>query len=308
MERILQDFKQKQVDAVVLNLRLNGGGSLTEAINLTGLFIDEGPVVQVKDSAGRVQQYNDLQQGMAWDGPLVVLTSKFSASASEILAGAVQDYHRGLVIGDEATHGKGTVQSLLDLGSQLDRSANPPKLGALKITMQQFYRPNGASTQKQGVLADLVLPSLTSHMDVAESDLDYAMEFDKVGSSLKDDDRYSMVTEELLENLRRRSLERQAQSNDFQKLSKNVDRYLEQKSRDSVTLNEQKFLAERQEMDAEKEEEKELQEQFEMDHPVFDRESYYNGEVMAITTDYLEFLRNETVAQMNRAKTGREGS
>ena len=170
---ILEDFKAKGVDAVVLDLRRNGGGTLTEAINLTGLFIDDGPVVQVKDADGRVQQYDDTERGMAWTGPLVVLISKFSASASEILAGAIQDYRRGLIVGDTSTHGKGTVQSLLDLGQQLFRIPNPPNLGALKITMQQFYRPNGDSTQKRGVLADVELPSITDHLDVAEADLDY---------------------------------------------------------------------------------------------------------------------------------------
>ncbi|MCA9164966.1 MAG: PDZ domain-containing protein, partial [Planctomycetales bacterium] len=163
---ILDDFTEKGVDAVVLDLRRNGGGSLTEAINLTGLFIDQGPVVQVKDSDNNVQHYDDLEEGMAWKGPLVVLTSKFSASASEILAGAIQDYGRGIVVGDESTHGKGTVQSLLDLGSQVFGLRSAPNLGALKITMQQFYRPNGDSTQKRGVLADVVLPSLTNEMPV----------------------------------------------------------------------------------------------------------------------------------------------
>ena len=107
---------------VVLDLRNNGGGSLTEAINLTGLFIDYGPVVQVKDSDGRVQHYDDLERGMKWSGPLVVVTNRFSASASEILAGAIKDYRRGIVVGDDSTHGKGTVQSLLDLGEQLYRT------------------------------------------------------------------------------------------------------------------------------------------------------------------------------------------
>jgi len=183
LKKILDDFNAKGVEAVVLDLRRNGGGSLTEAINTTGLFIDDGPVVQVKDSDGRVQHYDDNDPGMAWKGPLVVVTSKFSASASEIFAGAIQDYHRGIVVGDTATHGKGTVQSLLNLGEQLFRIPNPPNLGALKITMQQFYRPGGASTQKRGVLADIVLPSITNHMDVSESDLDFALEFDRVDSN-----------------------------------------------------------------------------------------------------------------------------
>ena len=109
------------------------------------------------------------------------MTSKFSASASEILAGAIQDYGRGLIIGDHATHGKGTVQSLMDLGLQLFRGMrNPPSYGALKITMQQFYRPSGESTQNRGVVADIELPSLTTHYDVGESDLDFAVAFDQV--------------------------------------------------------------------------------------------------------------------------------
>ncbi len=131
--KLLKKFNEQKVDLVVLDLRQNGGGSLTESINLTGLFIDTGPVVQVKDADKRVQHYDDQDRGMAWNGPLVVLTSKFSASASEIFAGAIQDYRRGLVIGDSSTHGKGTVQSLLDLGKQLFRGLpNSPQLGALE--------------------------------------------------------------------------------------------------------------------------------------------------------------------------------
>ena len=140
--RLLDDFRQQGVDCVVLDLRNNGGGSLPEAISLTGLFIDRGPVVQVKKKDKSVEVYDDTEPGVSWSGPLVVLTNKFSASASEIVAGAIQDYGRGLLIGDSATHGKGTVQSLLDLGRQLfQRFDNAPSLGAIKITMQQFYRP-----------------------------------------------------------------------------------------------------------------------------------------------------------------------
>ncbi len=160
VRKILDEFKQKNVDVVVLDLRSNGGGSLTEAISLTGLFIDHGPVVQIKDAANRVEALDDDEAGMAWAGPLVVLTSKLSASASEILAGAIQDYGRGLIVGDETTHGKGTVQTLQDLDAWLLGRARrrPPQLGALKITTAQFYRPAGDSTQKRGVLADIVLP------------------------------------------------------------------------------------------------------------------------------------------------------
>jgi carboxyl-terminal processing protease len=297
VRRILDDFNAKNVDVCVLDLRRNGGGSLTEAINLTGLFIDYGPVVQVKDADGRVQHYDDLERGMAWDGPLIVLTSKFSASASEILAGAIQDYQRGLVVGDDSTHGKGTVQSLLDLGSHLFRVPDPPNLGALKITMQQFYRPNGDSTQKRGVLADVSLPSLTSQMDVGEADLDYAIEFDRVNSAKFD--KMNKVNLDLLGELRARSTARRDQSADYQKLMRNIRRYKDQKDRKYVTLNEQEFVKEREELDADEEEEKQFEEQ--MDYkvrPVVDRNFYFD-EVLNIAVDYVRLLEQQRVAQIN---------
>ena len=269
---------------------MNGGGSLPEAISLTGLFIDEGPVVQVKDAEGRVQQYDDLERGTAWDGPLVVLTSKFSASASEIFAGAIQDYHRGLVIGDKSTHGKGTVQSLLDLSRQFfGRIPNAPQLGALKITMQQFYRPDGDSTQNRGVVADIVLPSLTSQAAMGESDLDYALSFDRV-----DEVPYRklpLIDRPLIAQLSELSAQRRKESTEFQGVERNITRYQEQKNRKKVTLNEQKFLAEREEIDADKDEEKELEEISKSNKPVFDPTNFYNREVLAITVDYLQLKR-----------------
>ncbi len=290
VRRILEDFKAKGVQAVVLDLRMNGGGSLPEAISLTGLFIDEGPVVQVKDAEGRVQQYDDLERGTAWDGPLVVLTSKFSASASEIFAGAIQDYQRGLVVGDKSTHGKGTVQSLLDLSRQFfGKIPNAPQLGALKITMQQFYRPDGDSTQSRGVLADVELPSLSSQAAMGESDLDYPLNFDKV-----DEVPYrkvQAVDRQLIDQLSKLSAERRKDSTEFQGVVRNVARLQQQKNRKSVNLNEQKFLAEREEINADKEEEKELEELAKETRPVFDPENFYNQEVLAITVDYLQLAR-----------------
>jgi carboxyl-terminal processing protease len=278
----------------VLDLRRNGGGSLTEAINLTGLFIDQGPVVQVKDPDGRVQHYDDLDRGIAWDGPLVVLTSKFSASASEILAGAIQDYNRGIIVGDEATHGKGTVQSLLDLGSQLFRVGGAPNLGALKITMQQFYRPNGDSTQKRGVLADVTLPSITNYMDVGESDLDFALDFDRVPAA--EYNKYNMVSEPIVGQLRTASANRREKSADFAKRMKNIERYLVQKEKKAITLNEEKFAAERKELDKEKAEEDEIEDQVEADDEVFKRE-FYNNEVLNIAIDYIRALKDNKVAK-----------
>jgi carboxyl-terminal processing protease len=294
VRKILDGFNQQGVDAVVLDLRRNGGGSLTEAINLTGLFIDRGPVVQVKGSDDRVQVYDDTEAGLVWNGPLVVLTSKFSASASEILAGAIQDYQRGLIVGDSATHGKGTVQSLLDLGSQLFRIPNPPNLGALKLTMQQFYRPGGDSTQMRGVVADVKLPSITDQMDVSEGDLDYAMEFDQIKPA--GFRRLNMVTPEIVQELTTRSQARIAESDEFAKLFRNIDRYLEQKARKRVPLNKETFFAERAELDADKEDEKQFEEQNDAADEVVKRDFYFN-EVLALTHDYVRMLRQQRIAQ-----------
>jgi carboxyl-terminal processing protease len=297
VRKILDDFNNKGVDAVILDLRRNGGGSLTEAINLTGMFIEDGPVLQVKDPDGRVQEYDDTDRGsMLWKGPLVVLTSKFSASASEILAGAIQDYHRGLIIGDSATHGKGTVQTMVDLGPQMFRIANPPDLGSLKLTVQQFYRPNGDSTQQRGVLADVTLPALTDHMDVSEADLDYPVAFDKVPAAPFS--RFDLVTANIVSTLKEKSSQRVAGSDDFKKVGRDIERYVEQKAKKEVPLNEKKFLARRAELDAEQEEEKTFEHQAngEEANEVFKR-NYYNNETINITLDYLRLLGKDKVAK-----------
>ena len=258
MSAILDEFHRQGVDSLILDLRRNGGGSLQEAINLTGLFVGNGPVVEVKGADGNIQPYSDNGAGMAWKGPMIVLISKFSASASEILAGAIQDYGRGLIVGDHSTHGKGTVQSLMDLSETFfGLHSNTPKYGALKITMQQFFRPKGDSTQKRGVLADLELPSLTTHLDkISESDLDYAVDFAQVPA--QEFHKFNDVTKPIIEKLAGLSSQRIAASSDFQKVRKDIARYEDQRKRKYVTLNEKKFLAERAEMNADKEEEKEF--------------------------------------------------
>ncbi|MDE0940491.1 MAG: carboxy terminal-processing peptidase, partial [Pirellulales bacterium] len=243
VRRLLDEFRQTNVDVVMLDLRRNGGGSLTEAINLTGLFIDQGPIVRVKGADGNVQSYDDTDVGVSWSKPLVVLTSKFSASASEIFAGAIQDYRRGLVVGDYATHGKGTVQTLQNVGQRLFRIQKPPQLGALKVTMQQFYRPNGDSTQNRGVLADIELPSVTTHLDVGESDLDHSVAFDQVDAAPFE--KLALVDNAMLDRLRKRSEDRCKNSEDFKKVEKTIAKYLEQKDRKSVSLKEDVFMADR---------------------------------------------------------------
>jgi carboxyl-terminal processing protease len=286
-KRLLDDFRQQGVDCVALDLRHNGGGSLPEAIKLTGLFIDKGPVVQIKDADKQVRPYDDVDPGVAWDGPLVVLTNKFSASASEILAGAIQDYHRGLIIGDEATHGKGTVQSLLDLGRQLfQRYDNSPSLGAIKITMQQFYRPSGASTQLEGVKSDIVLPSLTTHLPVGESDLDHAIPFDKVPQAAYQST--GRINDAVLQQLRARSAERVSGNGEFGKLAADVARYKKRKDEKTISLVETEFEKQWNEgKAAEDEEEKKLEELEAQKRPVV-RRDYYFDEAMNVTVDFLQ--------------------
>jgi carboxyl-terminal processing protease len=296
---ILDRFKSSGIDAVVLDLRSNGGGALNEAISLTGLFIKDGPVVQVKDAEGRVHPYYDSDSQIAWEGPLVVLISKFSASASEILAGAIQDYNRGLIVGDHATHGKGTVQSLLDLRQPLFGGLpNVEPMGALKITMQQFYRPYGDSTQKRGVVSDIELPSLTTHLDVGEADLDYPIPFDKINPA-PNIKRFNDVTPAIREQLAALSRQRVDQSEEFQKIIRNIARYKEQKAKKFVTLNEEKFLKERAEINADREAEKALEKHSDLGNGEHIERDCFINEAMAIAIDLLN------VQQLAKANTGK---
>ena len=177
--RLLEEFKAKNVDGVVLDLRNNGGGSLNEAVELTGLFIDQGPVVQVRESGGRVGVQGDRDPGVTWDGPLAVLINRGSASASEIVAGAIQDYGRGLIIG-ETTFGKGTVQNLVDL----DRwpANETQRYGQVKLTIAQFFLPGGSSTQNKGVEPDIHFPVTVDATEFGESTYDNALPWTRIAA------------------------------------------------------------------------------------------------------------------------------
>ena len=284
---ILERFNGEGVDGVVLDLRKNGGGSLQEAIDCTGLFIDVGPVVQIKDASNQIVKLDDLNRGATWDKPVVVLTSKFSASASEILAGALQDYNRGIIVGDTTTHGKGTVQTLMDLNEVIFRMRNAPnQYGALKITRSQFYRPNGDSTQKRGVLSDLVLPSVTDKMDIGESDLEYPVEFDRISAASYDS--YGGVNEEIKQALQIRSAKRVKESDKFAKRVRRIEEYVRQKELKTVSLNEEEFLARSRELRAEKEDEKVIEEQVSGNKEI--KRDFYLDEVLEITADYMTLL------------------
>ena len=239
--RLLERLVKENVSGVILDLRRNGGGSLEEAINLTGLFIKKGPVVQVRNADDTVEVDEDTDPKVQYDGPLMVLTSRFSASASEILAGALQDYGRAIVVGDISTHGKGTVQSVIQLGRMLRTTNN---LGAVKLTIRKFYRASGDSTQRKGVVPDVVLPSVNNVLDVGEKELDNALEFDTIKPASYDKvNRIAGV----LPEIKTRSEKRVAVDKDFDYIRQEMDRYLKIKADKSVSLNEQKRRTEKDE-------------------------------------------------------------
>ena len=246
--RLLTKLKQENVGGVILDLRRNGGGSLEEAIRLTGLFIKEGPVVQVKDFDGSVKEEDTPPNPpVLYDGPLIVLTSRFSASASEILAGALQDYGRALIVGDASTHGKGTVQSVqpLRLRSTSPSASDP---GALKLTIKKFYRPSGASTQLKGVVPDIILPSLFSESkEIGESALENPLAWDTIEKSKYD--RLNLV-EPYLSELRKRSTDRVAADKEFAYVREDIGIYNKKLADKSVSLNEKQQLQEKEDAEA----------------------------------------------------------
>jgi carboxyl-terminal processing protease len=237
VERLLTRLKKEKIQGLVLDLRHNGGGSLKEAISLTGLFIKKGPVVQTRGAEGDISVEADNDAAVAYDGPLIVLTSRFSASASEILAGALQDYGRAVIVGDAQTFGKGTVQTVLPLARLMDQAGLPyaSDPGALKITISKFYRPSGASTQLRGVASDLVVPSLSDFDDVSESAMKDPLPWDAVPpASFEQQNRVKPY----LSALRERSTKRIATAKPFAALTEDVARLKKSIAEKSVSLNE----------------------------------------------------------------------
>lgn len=244
VSKLLTKLRADKVDGVVLDLRYNGGGSLDEAIELTGLFIDRGPVVQVRQSGGRIEVNGDDDSGIAWEGPLAVLINRGSASASEIFAGAIQDYGRGLVIG-ETTFGKGTVQNMLDL----DRwPANEgPRFGQVKLTIAQFFRVSGGSTQNKGVVPDLSFPASVDASEYGESTYDNALPWTKIAAVPHV--RYGNFAP-LLPKLSALHDSRVAADKEFQWWSQDVTEFRAERAKKSITLNEAERRAERDRDDA----------------------------------------------------------
>lgn len=240
---LLKKLKEQNIDGLIVDLRRNSGGSLTEAISLTGLFIKEGPVVQVKDTRGRVRTARDTDPQVGYDGPLVVLVSRLSASASEIFAAALQDYGRAVIVGDESTFGKGTVQQIVELDPLIQlKGANAKSMGALKLTIQKFYRVSGGSTQARGVVPDLQLPSILNARKLGESALPNSLPYDEVAAA-----SYKRWTTNKLPvaELASRSRARVAANREFAYVLEDIHRLAKLEEQKTISLNEAEREAEK---------------------------------------------------------------
>ena len=237
---ILDRFKDEKVSGLVLDLRRNGGGLLPEAVKLAGLFIEQGPMVQVIDSRRRKQVLQDKDTKIGYDGPMIVLVGKLSASASEIVAAALQDYGRALIVGSLSTHGKGTVQTVMPLNNWV----RLPDSGKLKLTVSKFYRVVGSTTQKQGVIPDLILPSPYDYMEIGEATLPNCLEADH---TQKLDYRHVNKVAGRVEPLTKLSNGRIKGDQDFAYILEDIETLKERLKDKSISLNETKRLAEKDE-------------------------------------------------------------
>lgn len=246
----LEKLKSENIDGIVLDLRNNGGGSLQDAVTMTGHFIPTGPVVQVRYGNGETEVLSDTDPTVTYDGPLVVLVNSYSASASEILAAALQDYGRAVVVGSASTFGKGTVQTFVNLDNYLNpQFAALKPLGSLKITFQKFYRINGGSTQFKGVLPDVVLPDNYSLLDIGEKELDYALPWDTIPAQMYQQWKASYNIGEV----RKKSAARIAANEAFQLIEKSAKHTKERRDNTVQPLSIAKVRAEQDELKAESE-------------------------------------------------------
>ncbi|MFA3784023.1 carboxy terminal-processing peptidase [Melioribacteraceae bacterium 4301-Me] len=248
VKKILEDFKKENVNGVIIDLRNNGGGSLQEAIQLTGLFIKEGPVVQVKNSAGGIEVDKDPDPSIFYDGPLAVLVNRFSASASEIFSGAIQDYGRGLIIGSN-TYGKGTVQNVIDLSRFLPTSDG--KTGEVKLTIAKFYRITGSSTQLKGVKPDIIFPSNYDSTEFGESSQPSALPWDQIQSTLFT--KYGDI-QKYVPSLIKKHNERIKNDPEYLSMLEDINESKEMRNKKVWSLNEQVRRIEKQKMEEKKKE------------------------------------------------------
>ena len=220
---------------MILDLRNNGGGALEDARIMSGLFIEEGPIVQIRNHKGEVDVLSDFDKAVQYKGPLIVMINRFSASASEILAAALQDYGRAVIVGGEYSHGKGTVQAVLNLNQAPLLNMFGPTIGALKVTIQKFYRVNGSSTQYKGVTPDIIIPDPMGYAKNREQDLDYSLKWDQVKKlDYKKWKNFDLGLKDLITKSKKRSKKNER----FKRINESVS-YLQKRREDTiVSLNE----------------------------------------------------------------------
>src|SRR5436190_2742457 len=237
VQALLKRLKKENIAGLVVDLRRNGGGSLEEALSLTGLFLKSGPIVQTKDYNGYIRISSDPDNGISYTGPLLILSSRQSASASEIFAAALQDYGRAVIVGDKSTFGKGTVQTILPIGRFASLlGSHSDEDGALKLTIQKFYRVAGGSTQLHGVASDIVLPSLSDLPEFGEGALKNALPYDEVPKAKYT--KWPETPEVFLEELKRRSTARVQANPEFHYVMEDMERLRRRLDDNRITLNE----------------------------------------------------------------------
>jgi carboxyl-terminal processing protease len=297
VQRIIDSLKAENVEGIVIDLRNNGGGSLTEAISLTGLFISKGPVVQVRESTGDTEVQTDPDPTVVYDGPVAVLINRFSASASEIFAAAIQDYKRGIILGEQ-TYGKGTVQTMVDLNQWIK---DPDKLGQINITVAKFYRINGSSTQRKGVSPDIEFPSAFSAEEYGESSQPTALPWDQIATA-----RYDItkaLNEKQVAKLREKYQQRLKSETELKTFVEELDLFRKARENTTVSLQESKRKKEREEAEKKREALKKLETGDEGDDEeapkVADKKKkdIYMNETNRILADYIALIKSPSVAK-----------
>lgn len=274
-KREIVKLQKEKIDALVMDLRNNGGGSLEESINMAGLFFDKGPVVQVKAQNGQTEAYYDRDGETFYDGPLVVMINRQSASASEIFAGAIQDYNRGIIVGDSHTFGKGTVQNLNDVAA---------RLGAVKVTVNKFYRASGASTQLDGVASDIRLPSIVDELEIGEKFYDYALPFETIQNVKHQKFNFTKPYTSKLKNISDKRIATDAKFKDL--LTEISDYKKNEKERQRVSLQEKKN-------EKDKKKNKDIADDLVEGEEAKFVDDAYLQETVRIATDYANLLKNK---------------
>lgn len=255
----VQKLKDENVKGIILDLRNNGGGSLQDVVDMVGLFIEKGPVVQVKSRERNPRILSDRNPKIQYDGPLVILVNSLSASASEIMAAAIQDYKRGVIVGSSSTFGKGTVQLFIPLNDFNRSLSGEESLGEIKMTTQKFYRINGGATQLKGVIPDIILPDQYSKLDIGEKDQDFPMKWDEIAPVAYDE----WADQPDIEALKEQSEERVNDNPVFQLVKENAQRLKTRQDQNQYSLNLEAYRAEKTRLEAEADKYKEISKEIE---------------------------------------------